>query len=326
MVELVYILIDAEQKAHFLYMTMRCCSPDAFVSASEPETDDEELYAGYADGEIQALQHGDEPPADSEDEARGGDISEDEVGDAPVADEECFADDEMEEGLAAEETASDGGEMEVGGDGGDNAEWIVVDNGIGGGGDDGGEMEVDGDADGDNAEWVVVNNGGCGVESDGAGSGEKDAVSGGESGDESTGSSAGEQEEDVMSALSVSGAEGDASDESDDSDSNGEMDDGSGGSGSDGESEGSSTGVQEEDVGSAWSVSDVEGDSDGGNDNGDTDDQIVRPVRHLRNVVGSDEDGEVTVRATHPPGTMAVFDELAPADINNPCEFQFKAL
>ncbi|MEL7196542.1 MAG: hypothetical protein AAFO96_29225, partial [Bacteroidota bacterium] len=68
-----------------------------------------------------------------------------------------------------------------------------------------------------------------------------------------------------------------------------------------------------------------DGDEDFVDDDG-SDDQIARPVRHLRNVVGSDEDGEVTVRATHPPGTMAVFDELAPADINNPCEFQFKAL
>ena len=82
-------------------------------------------------------------------------------------------------------------------------------------------------------------------------------------------------------------------------------------------------------VGGVWEcVSDAEGD-DGGvkEEDGDSDDQIIRPLRHLRNVVGSDDDGgEVTTRATHPPGTMAVFDELAPEDINSPCEFQIKAL
>ena len=46
------ILIDAEQKAHFLFMTRRCHSPDAFESAPEPEADDEEAYVGYDDGEI----------------------------------------------------------------------------------------------------------------------------------------------------------------------------------------------------------------------------------------------------------------------------------
>ena len=56
----------------------------------------------------------------------------------------------------------------------------------------------------------------------------------------------------------------------------------------------------------------------------DDDDEITRPARHLRNVVGSDDDGEVAARAVHPPGTMAVFDELAPGDIDNPCEFQIK--
>ena len=54
------------------------------------------------------------------------------------------------------------------------------------------------------------------------------------------------------------------------------------------------------------------------------DDEITRPARHLRNVVDSDDDGEVAARAVHPPGTMAVFDELAPGDIDNPCEFQIK--
>ena len=129
-----------------------------------------------------------------------------------------------------------------------------------------------------------------------------------------------------VSGVDCGESDGGDCDESGDDDS-----DASGGSGSDSgsdsdsgdESKGSSTGVQEEDDGSAWSVSDVECDGDDGDD---SDDQVVRPTRHLRNVVGSDEDGEATVRATHPPGTMAVFDELAPADINNPCEFQFKAL
>ena len=56
----------------------------------------------------------------------------------------------------------------------------------------------------------------------------------------------------------------------------------------------------------------------------DDDDEIVRPARHVRNVVDSDDDGEVAARAVHPPGTMAVFDELASGDIDNPCEFQIK--
>ena len=63
-----------------------------------------------------------------------------------------------------------------------------------------------------------------------------------------------------------------------------------------------------------------------GDEDDDSDDEIIRPARHLRNVVGSDDDGEVTARAAHPPGTMAVFDELAPGDIDNPCEFQIKTL
>ena len=56
----------------------------------------------------------------------------------------------------------------------------------------------------------------------------------------------------------------------------------------------------------------------------DDDDEVARPVRRVRNVVDSDDDGEVAARAVHPPGTMAVFDELAPGDIDNPCEFQIK--
>ena len=74
-------------------------------------------------------------------------------------------------------------------------------------------------------------------------------------------------------------------------------------------------------------VSDAEGGDEGDDDDDEDDvgdDEITRPARHLRNVVGSDDDGEVTARAVHPPGTMAVFDELAPGDIDNPCEFQIK--
>ena len=56
----------------------------------------------------------------------------------------------------------------------------------------------------------------------------------------------------------------------------------------------------------------------------DDDDEVARPVRRVRNVVDSDNDGEAAARAVHPPGTMAVFDKLAPGDIDNPCEFQIK--
>ena len=73
---------------------------------------------------------------------------------------------------------------------------------------------------------------------------------------------------------------------------------------------------------------DAEGDDEALNmflaEEDDSDDEITRPARHLRNVVDSDDDGEVSTRAVHPPGTMAVFDELAPGDIDNPCEFQIK--
>ena len=56
----------------------------------------------------------------------------------------------------------------------------------------------------------------------------------------------------------------------------------------------------------------------------DEEDEVARPVRRVRNVVDSDDDGETAARPVHPPGTMAVFDELAPGDIVNPCEFQIK--
>ena len=75
-------------------------------------------------------------------------------------------------------------------------------------------------------------------------------------------------------------------------------------------------------------VSDAEGDDETAGmllaEDDDYEDEITRPARHLRNVVDSDDDGEVAARAVHPPGTMAVFDELAPGDIDNPCEFQIK--
>ena len=56
----------------------------------------------------------------------------------------------------------------------------------------------------------------------------------------------------------------------------------------------------------------------------DKEDEVARPTRRVRNVVDSDDDGDVAAGPVHPPGTMAVFDELAPGDIINPCEFQIK--
>ena len=55
-------------------------------------------------------------------------------------------------------------------------------------------------------------------------------------------------------------------------------------------------------------------------------DEVVRPRRHVRNVVNSDDepingDGDAEVGPVQPPGTIAVFDELAPEDAANPCEF-----
>ena len=80
----------------------------------------------------------------------------------------------------------------------------------------------------------------------------------------------------------------------------------------------------------------VEGEDVGGDDiaagmvpaEGSDDDEVVRPARHVRNVFDSDSDGEpanedggAEVSAVQPPGTMVVFDELAPGDATNPCEF-----
>ena len=56
----------------------------------------------------------------------------------------------------------------------------------------------------------------------------------------------------------------------------------------------------------------------------DEEDEVARPTRRVRNVVDSDDDGDAAAGPVHPPGTMAVFDELAPGDIVNPCEFQIK--
>ena len=239
-----FILIDAEQKAHFLFMTRNCHSPDVFVSEPEPETDDEEAHVGYDDVGVQGMSCDDEmeQAADSEDDgqdsydseidqviwtvevggaASDGDISEDEREDLTV-DEDFFGEDEMEDDPTVDEDFFGNDEME---------DDPTVDEDFF----DDGEIQA------------------CGVE---------------------------EEEENEMEIFSaqegVSDAEGDYEDDDDDAE-----DDGS-------------------------------------------DDEITRPARHLRNVVGSDDDGEVAARAVHPPGTMAVFDELAPGDIDNPCEFQIK--
>ena len=97
------ILTDAEQRAHFLYMTRKCHSPDAFGSTSEPEVYDEEACVGYDDCEVQGMPCDDEvePAADSEDDGWDGDISEDEMGVDPNADEDFFGDDEMEDRKSA---------------------------------------------------------------------------------------------------------------------------------------------------------------------------------------------------------------------------------
>ena len=55
-------------------------------------------------------------------------------------------------------------------------------------------------------------------------------------------------------------------------------------------------------------------------------DEVVRPTRHVRNVVASDDEddnggGGAEVDPDHPRGTMAVFDEIAPVDAGNPSEF-----
>ena len=79
----------------------------------------------------------------------------------------------------------------------------------------------------------------------------------------------------------------------------------------------------------------VEGEDVGGDDiaagmfpvEGCDDEEVVRPARHVRNVFDSNsgepanEDGGAEVGAVQPPGTMVVFDELAPGDATNPCEF-----
>ena len=53
-------------------------------------------------------------------------------------------------------------------------------------------------------------------------------------------------------------------------------------------------------------------------------------VRHVRNTVPSDDDGDdddrdandgFEVDPEHPPGTIPVVDDISPMDANNPCEF-----
>ena len=60
------------------------------------------------------------------------------------------------------------------------------------------------------------------------------------------------------------------------------------------------------------------------------DDEVIRPRRHVRNIIPSDDDGDdddgnadnsSEVDPEHPSGTMAVCDKIAPMDANNPCEF-----
>ena len=51
--------------------------------------------------------------------------------------------------------------------------------------------------------------------------------------------------------------------------------------------------------------------------------EVNRPARCVRNIVESDDDGDIDAEVTpaQPPGTMVVFDELAPGGAINPCEF-----
>ena len=59
------------------------------------------------------------------------------------------------------------------------------------------------------------------------------------------------------------------------------------------------------------------------------DEEVVRPTRHVRNVLDSDSGGEPAANGdggaeagpVQPPGTMVVINELAPGDAINPCEF-----
>ena len=86
----------------------------------------------------------------------------------------------------------------------------------------------------------------------------------------------------------------------------------------------------------ACNLMEVEGEDVGANDIAagmfpaeDSDNyEVVHPARHVRNVFDSDSDNEpangdggAEVGAVQPPGTMVVFDELAPGDATNPCEF-----
>ena len=177
-----FILPDADQKAHFLYMTRNCCSPDGFLVESEPDTDDAGSYMGYIDTEVEDM------PVDG---------------------------DETEE-----EADSDGNYLDSDDTGIDYGVWTVE------------YGEVVGDVDEDEMDVVDME--------------EDDATAGMIPAEEET-----EEDEDEY--------------------------------------------------------------------------EVARPIMRVRNVVDSDDDGETAARPVHPPGTMAVFDELAPGDIVNPCEFQIKA-
>ena len=52
--------------------------------------------------------------------------------------------------------------------------------------------------------------------------------------------------------------------------------------------------------------------------------EVARLARCVRNVVESDDDDDINAEGgpVQPPVTMVVFDELAPGDAINPCEFQ----
>ena len=81
----------------------------------------------------------------------------------------------------------------------------------------------------------------------------------------------------------------------------------------------------------------VEGEDMGGDDMAagmfpaeetDEEEEVARPARRVRNVVDSDGDEDVNAEAgpVKPPGTMVVFDELAPGDAINTCEFKIEII
>ena len=60
----------------------------------------------------------------------------------------------------------------------------------------------------------------------------------------------------------------------------------------------------------------------------DEEEEVTRPAQRVRTVVDSDGDDDVNAEAglVQSPGTMVVFDELAPGDAINPCEFQIERM